>query len=66
LSRNSRSSPFTANTIAFAFVLRLPSTPEVNNEWSRNRAKLVFVATPEMPEMDTWAPRVPSRNSRLM
>ena len=34
-------------------------------ECSRNSAKLVFVATPEMPLIDTWAPRVPSRNSML-
>ena len=37
----------------------------MNSEWRRNSAKLVFVATPEMPEMETCAPRVPSRNSRL-
>jgi hypothetical protein len=28
-------------------------------------AYVVLVATPEIPEMLTWAPRVPSRNSRL-
>ena len=28
-------------------------------------AKVVLVATPLMPLMLTWAPRVPSRNSRL-
>ncbi len=25
----------------------------------------VLVAMPETPEIDTWAPRVPSRNSKL-
>ena len=43
----------------------LPSTPERNTEYSRNVAKLVFVATPEMPEIDTCAPREPSRKSAL-
>ena len=64
-SRNSRSSPLTEKISALAFSWRLPSTPEVNRACSRNSAKLVLVATPEIPEIDTCAPRVPSRNSRL-
>src|SRR5215472_7004708 len=35
-------------------------------ECSRNRAKMVLVAIPDTPEIDTWAPRVPSTNSKLM
>ena len=63
-SRNSRSSPLTEKTSAFALVARAPSTPDRNSEWSRKSAKLVLVATPEMPLIDTCAPRVPSRKSR--
>ena len=40
-------------------------TPELSMEWSRNSAKLVLVAMPETPEMEMWAPRVPSTNSKL-
>jgi len=64
-SRNSRSSPFTLNTSALALTARAPRAPERKMECSRNSAKLVFVATPEIPLIDTWAPRVPSRNSML-
>src|SRR5690606_32777285 len=38
---------------------------EWNSPYSRNSAYVVLVATPEMPLMLTWAPRLPSRNSRL-
>src|SRR5262249_7683909 len=62
-SRNSRSSPFTENTSAFALIPAGPRTPDRKIEYSRNSAKLVFVATPDTPEIDTCAPRVPSRNS---
>ena len=55
----------TLKTRAFAFSARAPSAPERKMECSRNSAKLVFVATPEMPLIDTCAPRVPSRNSML-
>jgi hypothetical protein len=41
------------------------STPELNIECSRKVAKLVFVAIPDTPEIDTWPPRVPSTNSKL-
>ena len=34
-------------------------------ENSSQVAKLVLVATPEMPEIDTCAPRLPSRKSAL-
>jgi len=64
-SRKSRSSPFTLKTRAFALTARSRSAPERKTECSRNSAKLVFVATPEMPLIDTCAPRVPSRNSML-
>jgi hypothetical protein len=54
----------TLNTSAFAFSAFL-SAPPVKIEYSRKSAKLVLVATPEIPLMDTWPPRVPSRNSRF-
>jgi hypothetical protein len=50
---------------ALALTPSAPSTPERNTEYSRNVAKLVLVATPEMPEIETWAPRWPSRKSAL-
>ena len=41
------------------------SAPPVKIEYSRNSAKLVLVATPEIPLIETCPPRVPSRNSRF-
>jgi hypothetical protein len=40
-------------------------TPQWMIECSRNKAKLVLVAMPETPEIETWPPRVPSTNSKL-
>ena len=51
---------------ARALVPSAPSAPERNTEYSRKVAKLVLVATPEMPEIEMCAPRVPSRKSALM
>ena len=64
-SRNSRSSPLTLKISALVLALSPapPSTPERSIEYMRKVAKLVFVATPEIPEIDTWAPRLPSMKS---
>ena len=50
---------------ALVLAASAPSTPDRKTEYSRNVAKLVFVATPETPEIDTCAPRWPLRNSKL-
>jgi hypothetical protein len=41
------------------------STPQLMIECNRNIANEVFVAIPDTPEIDTCAPRVPSRNSKF-
>src|SRR5437868_6858475 len=50
---------------ALVLAASAPSTPDRNTEYSRNVANDVFVATPEMPEMDTCAPRCPLRKSKF-
>ena len=55
----------TENTSILVLCASPASTPELRMECSRNSAKLVLVAMPDTPEIETWAPRVPSTNSKL-
>ena len=67
-SRCMRSSPLTAKTSARVCGARGPSSRSPssvsNSMYSKNSAYVVFVATPEMPEIDTWPPLSPFRKEK--